>query len=92
MLLGWAGGGGGGGGGQCPPSNRSVGAIAPTALKLPMPLRAPVQCMLTSPVTCVKNTLISDVEAIGHDHVEETMGYEHTVEGMSTLLEAMRHE
>ena len=84
--------GGGGGGGQCPPSDRSVGAIAPTALKPPTPLTS-VQCMLnTSPVTCVKNTLISDMEAVGHDHVEETMRYEHTVEGMSTLLEGMRHE
>ena len=27
----------------------------------------------TSPVTCEKH--ISDVEAIGHDHVDETMGY-----------------
>ena len=26
---------------------------------------------------------LSDMEAFGHDHVEETMGYEHTVEGMS---------
>ena len=93
VLLG-EGGGGGGGGGKCPPSDRSVGAIAPTALKPPTPLTS-VQCMLlltASPVTCVKNALISDVEAIGHDHVEETMGYVLTVEGMSTLLEAMRHE
>ena len=81
-----------GGGGQCPPSDRSVGAISPTAPMLLTPL-TPVQCMQnTSPVTCMKNTFISDVEAIGHDHAEETMGYEHTVEGMSILLEAMRHE
>ena len=69
-------------------------SIAPTALKPPTPLTS-VQCMLlltTSPVTCVRNTLLSDVEAIGHDHAEETMGYEHTVEGRSILLEAMRHE
>ena len=35
---------------------------------------------------------ISDVEAFGYDHVEETMGYEHTVEVMRALLDVMRHE
>ena len=35
---------------------------------------------------------ISDVEAIGHDHVEETKGYEHTVKVMSAIMEPMRHE
>ena len=35
---------------------------------------------------------VSDMEAIGYDHVEETVGYEHTVEVMSALLEAMRHD
>ena len=43
-----------------------------------------VQCMQhTSP------TYISDVEAFGPDHVEETMGYEYTMEGMSALMEAL---
>ena len=42
-------------------------------------------CAVPFPVTCEKH--ISDVEAIGHDHVEETMGYEH--EGMSALIDAM---
>ena len=30
--------------------------------------------------------------SIGHDHVEETIGYEHIVEVMSALLETMRPE
>ena len=36
-----------------------------------------------SPVTCMHEKHISDMESFGHDHLEETMGYEHTVEGMS---------
>ena len=49
----------------------------------------PVQYMKhTSLVTCQKH--ISDVEAIGHDHVEDMSI--HLVEGRSALMDAMRHE
>ena len=36
-----------------------------------------------NPVTCMREKHISGMEAFGYDYVEETMGYEHTVEGMS---------
>ena len=78
-------------GGECLPCDKSVGAIAPKAPERPMPL-TPVQYKCNTPVQLhVKNTSVT-WRPYGLDHVEETMGYEHAVKGMSALMEAMRHE
>ena len=69
-------------GGQCLSSDKSLTAIASMALVLPTLLKTCYMC----------DKYISDVETIVYDQVEETMGYEHKVEVMSALLEAMRHE
>ena len=64
------GGGGGGGGGNALPLKKVLGHHSSRD-------SYPTD---TSPIHAPH---ISDMEAFGHDHVEKTTGYEHTVEGMS---------
>ena len=49
-------------------------------------------CTYNTQFSYMREKHISVIEAYGHDHVEETMGYEHTVEGMSALLGHERSE
>ena len=57
-------------------SDKSIVAFAPMAPVLPTQSNTS-----THQSSYMREKHISDMEAFRHDHVEEAMGYEHTVEG-----------